>query len=318
MKKIFMISSLVLSTAAFSQSYDYSKKFGLGGSLGFNFPIFGNNFNTEADSGESWSLYGRYHFNAADALEAAFTKHEFQDTTKALNVSDLTYIRRFQAMERFTPIAGIGLGVVDINNYDPDDLKLGWKLRAGLEYALNNHLNLGFNVDYQNVTKMLFDDNLPGRNIHVLAARVGLTWYFGGTGAAVAGAGAAGAGAVAATKPDFDSKDGAILNVHFATARVQLNEAYDRDLKELAQYMEEHPDAKVEIQGHTDNTGSTAMNQNLSEQRAEEVKDYLSDELDVDDSRIETVGYGEERPISDNSTAEGRLQNRRVIAIIKQ
>ena len=311
MKKILALTTLLLAHQSFAQSYDYSKKWGLGGSYGYTTPIFGNNFNTEADGGESWSIYGRYHFNAADALEAAFTKHEFQDTTKALNVSDLTYVRRFLPMERFTPIAGIGVGVVDVNNYDPGSLKLGLKLRAGVEYALTNALNLGLNLDYQQVNKMLFADNLPGRNIHALAARVGLTWYFGGNNAVAATEQGMGANQVARN----DKKE---LDLHYQTGDASINPAYNSDMKELAQFMEEHPSTKIELQGHTDNMGGMEMNQRLSQQRAEEVKKVLVKDYEIEPSRIETVGMGAEQPLADNETPEGRIQNRRVIGIIKQ
>jgi outer membrane protein OmpA-like peptidoglycan-associated protein len=312
MKKILVLSSLLLSSVAFSQTFDYNKKWGLGGSGGFNFPIFGNDFNTEADSGETWSLYGRYHLTSADAIEAAFTKHEFQDTTKALNVSDITYVRRFLPMDRFTPIAGIGAGLVDISNYDPGSLKLGLKLRAGMEYAITNSWNLGLNVDYQHVTKMLFDDNLPGHNIHVIAARLGLTWYFGGAAPAIAGAGAAGAAAMASKGPIEK------LDVHYTTGDAHINPAYKNDLKELAQFMEEHPSTTVELQGYADSTGTPEINRELSQQRAEEVKDELVMNYDVEARRIETVGYGQEKPLAENSTSDGRTQNRRVIGVIKQ
>ena len=82
-------------------------------------------------------------------------------------------------------------------------------------------------------------------------------------------------------------------------------------LKAISAIIKEYPNASFVIEGHTDSTGSNALNQQLSEKRANAVKDYLV-ENGVNASRLTTVGYSETRPISDNATAKGRSENRRV------
>jgi outer membrane protein OmpA-like peptidoglycan-associated protein len=72
-----------------------------------------------------------------------------------------------------------------------------------------------------------------------------------------------------------------------------------------------NPGIKIQIEGHTDNVGSAAANQKLSEQRAQAVKRFLVVK-GVDESRISTVGYGASKPISDNKTAQGKAFNRRI------
>lgn len=67
----------------------------------------------------------------------------------------------------------------------------------------------------------------------------------------------------------------------------------------------------IEIAGHTDSTGADTYNQQLSERRANSVKNYLSD-AGIDPSIMSTIGYGETRPVADNGTRDGRAQNRRV------
>lgn len=342
MKRISVLALLLTSNFALAQSFDYSKKWGIGGSFGYNTPIFGNSFNTSADGGESWGAHVRYHLNQASGLELAFTKHEFADVTSALQVTDLTYFYRLSSTSRFTPVLGAGAGVVDITHYDPNNLKLGLKLRGGAEYALNEAFSLGLNLDYQHVNKMFFGDNLPSGNIHVLAARVGLTWYFGGAEKAAVAAAVA---PIAAPK-DSD-KDGVVdgkdkcpnsatgakvnafgctveekatvhLNVIFESGKSEISSSYDSDLRELAAFMTEHPKTKIEIQGHTDSSGSKALNKKLSQTRADSVKSYLVQKLGADAARITAVGFGDEQPVADNSTDAGRKQNRRVVAVINE
>jgi OOP family OmpA-OmpF porin len=67
----------------------------------------------------------------------------------------------------------------------------------------------------------------------------------------------------------------------------------------------------VEIQGHTDNTGSDEYNQGLSQRRADAVKAYFVDK-GIAEGRLSTMGYGESQPVASNDTVEGRFQNRRV------
>ncbi len=75
-------------------------------------------------------------------------------------------------------------------------------------------------------------------------------------------------------------------------------------------------DVFVEIQGHTDSTGSEAYNLNLGEKRAESVRRYLSKEEGIALHRMSVISYGESAPIADNSTREGRSMNRRVGLVV--
>lgn len=82
-------------------------------------------------------------------------------------------------------------------------------------------------------------------------------------------------------------------------------------LNQIALLLNEAPDIQVEIQGHTDNTGSIATNRKLSQLRAESVQRYLI-QRGVAGARLSAVGYGPARPIATNFTYEGRVTNRRV------
>jgi len=82
-------------------------------------------------------------------------------------------------------------------------------------------------------------------------------------------------------------------------------------LRNLASNFQRYPDETISVEGHTDNVGSAAYNQTLSENRAYSVKNYLVDQ-GVPSSRVSGVGYGETRPKASNTTPEGRQLNRRV------
>ncbi len=104
------------------------------------------------------------------------------------------------------------------------------------------------------------------------------------------------------------------LNVTFKNAS---NEVADESLKtidQLGEIMSYHKDLNVMLLGYTDSSGPAAFNQQLSEKRAQSVKDAVVQRHNIDPSRIEVVGKGEADPIEDNSTREGRAKNRRVVA----
>jgi outer membrane protein OmpA-like peptidoglycan-associated protein len=99
--------------------------------------------------------------------------------------------------------------------------------------------------------------------------------------------------------------------VHFAFDSAQITPEGRMILDEQAETLMDNPGLQVEITGHTDAIGTEAYNQDLSERRAQSVKEYLVSK-GVAAGRLKTVGYGESRPIASNDTAEGRAENRRV------
>jgi outer membrane protein OmpA-like peptidoglycan-associated protein len=88
-------------------------------------------------------------------------------------------------------------------------------------------------------------------------------------------------------------------------------------LNEVAQALADNPKIKVEVEGHTDSVGNDNFNLKLSQKRAESVKAYIV-KRGIDAGRMVPKGYGENVPIADNRTAEGRSQNRRVEFIITE
>ena len=100
-------------------------------------------------------------------------------------------------------------------------------------------------------------------------------------------------------------------NITFPTGKSTLNASFYSVLNSVALVLEEYNKTLIIISGHTDSTGSTAINQQLSNNRAAAVSSYLSSK-GVFAERLETIGFASRRPIANNSTASGREQNRRV------
>mgnify|MGYP000338751550 CR=1 FL=1 len=89
------------------------------------------------------------------------------------------------------------------------------------------------------------------------------------------------------------------------------------ELKKVAEFMKRFGGVKAVVEGHSDSTGAAAYNKQLSQRRADAVRNALIKEFGIDASRLSAIGYGEERPIADNSTKAGRQANRRVVAVME-
>lgn len=98
----------------------------------------------------------------------------------------------------------------------------------------------------------------------------------------------------------------------FASGSDEIEGESTPTLKEIGTMLQQHPELKILIEGHTDNQGTPAGNQALSEKRAAAVKAYLVANYGVDGGRLTTKGYGQTKPVATNDTPEGRQNNRRV------
>lgn len=153
-------------------------------------------------------------------------------------------------------------------------------------------------------------------------------------GAAIGGAVGAGTGAIIGKKMDQKAEELAALQnaqiatitdingleaikvtfdsgILFPTNGTKLNDESKATLKQFADKMADLTDTDITILGHTDNTGTAEVNQRISTQRAEAVSTYLS-KCGIDKARISAEGKSFDMPVADNSTVEGRAQNRRV------
>lgn len=118
-------------------------------------------------------------------------------------------------------------------------------------------------------------------------------------------------------EPVISKESEAVLDTHakailFNNGRSSFKKGVSARLDHMAVVMNSHPEAKFMIEGHTDSSGSNALNLRLSNKRAMAVKNYLV-KKGVDASRLEAKGFGESKPEFTNKTRAGRAQNRRVI-----
>ena len=106
------------------------------------------------------------------------------------------------------------------------------------------------------------------------------------------------------------------LYINFASGTADIQGSSLPEIEKIVLLMTQYPDAQVVLEGHTDSAGAAALNEQLSQERADAVKALLASRYRMDESRISAIGKGEDSPIADNSTAQGRQQNRRVEVIL--
>ena len=112
-------------------------------------------------------------------------------------------------------------------------------------------------------------------------------------------------------------KGRATLDVKFDFDKAVVKPKYYKDIQSVADVMKKYPDLKIALEGHTDNVGGKKYNLNLSQKRAEAIKNIMVTKFDIEPSRLTAKGFGESKPIASNSTKEGRQKNRRVEAAVE-
>ena len=103
----------------------------------------------------------------------------------------------------------------------------------------------------------------------------------------------------------------AVYGIHFDTGKATIQADSADTLNQVVALLQQNPDLKLRVEGHTDNQGSAASNQVLSEKRAQAVIAWLVAH-GVDAARLKAQGYGQTKPVADNSSDDGRAKNRRV------
>lgn len=107
------------------------------------------------------------------------------------------------------------------------------------------------------------------------------------------------------------------MDIKFLPNSDELTLEYYPEVKKVVDLMKEVATTTVTVEGHTDSQGSRKYNQALSQKRAESVRRAMIDDFGIEEGRVEAIGYGEERPLVENDTQEGRAKNRRVVAVLE-
>ncbi|MGZ3809651.1 MAG: OmpA family protein, partial [Bacteriovorax sp.] len=286
-------------------------------------------FNDIANPEWGASAYGRYLFTPSWGLDLGVSKEEFKGTPMNFDNINLLGFFRTAADAELSPIVGLGLGLTRIHEYSPKSVKLSLLGRLGAEYALMPSLGLGALVDYQYVSKIMGD--MPTGRAHVLIPQLALTWYFGGESGKKEEMREEKKEAMVEKPKEQEPlveekvsvKEAATvrgerkpdLTIEFDTEKSNIKEHYMDQIKKVAEQLKQDYGMNSIIEGHADSTGPKAYNDKLSKRRAEAVKRKLI-EYGIGEERIQTEGFGEDRPIADNRTKEGRQKNRRAAVYI--
>ncbi|WP_428772207.1 OmpA family protein [Vibrio sp.] len=322
MKKLAVVISaslMVASTPSMAQFY-------LGGKLGKSWldnACFSGQPCTDDDL--AGGVMAGYDFSRYLAMEAGYDYLGEYDTGLAgLSGSD-NKVTAFTLAPKFNiPInetlalySKLGGAYAEYGN------KKDWSYLAALGLELNSQKNIAVRVEYQRLTDINNDIVRAAGN----SVTLGLVYKFGGADEP-APAPAPVAEPVVAEQPPVEVQPQPMVMTKtyeattlgagtFAVNSTELKDPSTAQLDEVVYFLEEHPQAKVEVVGHTDSTGAAAYNQVLSEKRAQSVADAIK-ARGVDESRIIVRGEGETQPIADNATRKGREMNRRIEIIIQE
>nr|BFF41547.1 hypothetical protein BACY1_33520 [Tenacibaculum mesophilum] len=110
---------------------------------------------------------------------------------------------------------------------------------------------------------------------------------------------------------EINTKGFATLHINFDTGKSRIKADSYEIVSEISKMLKTNPNLKISIEGHTDNVGNEGFNMKLSKNRAKSVLMSLVDE-GIEESRLESKGFGHTKPIGNNATEEGKAQNRRV------
>ena len=242
---------------------------------------------------------------------------KYTNTNKTTDITRtyLSAIKGIDVGEKFYFYGLAGGGYEDFSNAAYDNKSGGFgHYGAGVKFRLSDSLALRLE------TRDQINFNHANRN---WVSTLGISFGFGGKKEKAVEE-------VADTRPapqakcPVEPREGALLDEngcektislegHFGFDKTTINPTFQEKIKEIAKVLDENERYDTILEGHTDNIGSRAYNQKLSERRAKSVANEL-EKYGVEKSRIKTVGYGQDNPRSSNDTKEGRADNRRVDA----
>jgi len=311
--------------------------------------LLGSGFTTNSISDDSkdtaWKLLGGKKFNKNFAVEASyFNLGEFGFTAQTTPPGTLNGKIKLQGVgvdavgilplaSQFSAFAKLGLqyakaqdtftgtGAVTVSNPNPSKSAFGYKAGLGVQYDFTPSLGLRGELENYRV------DDAVGNKGNINTLMVGLVYMFGAKPAPraavaqpvpVALAPAPAPAPVLVIVPIVAKTEQycSILDIQFEINQKTVQHESEEKINKVGIFMNKYPKTTAIIEGHSDEVGTSAANQALSERRAENVVTYLVNRSGIANSRLKSIGYGETRPIASNDTEEGRRLNRRINAII--
>lgn len=323
------VLALSAAIAAISAgAYADNHKFEVRGEVGRIF------FDEPLEDATNWGLGLGYVLNENWTLELVGSRYDTETSDGVYDVDGTQYrldaVYNINTESAWRPFVAFGIGdqkrEFNVDSHRDTLVNLG----AGLKRDLGNNWEFRTDVRAFNSLDNEYTD---------LAINAGIAYLFGGAPAPVKVAPAP------APEPEKDSDgDGVLdsrdqcpdtprthkvdevgcslkltetvsieLNITFDTAKAVIKPEYESEVANLAKFMNQYADTVVSVHGHTDSQGSDAYNQKLSQSRADAVKAALITKYGIDADRVNAIGYGESQPIADNTTADGRKKNRRVV-----
>lgn len=288
-----------------------------------------------------YKLFGGYQFNKNFAVEGGFfdlgkfgftantlPAGVFSGTMKArgINVDAvgiLPLTEKLSALGRVglsyaqTRDAFAGSGAVNVlsANSSIHERNANFKVGLGLQYALTESLAMRVEAERYRL------DDAVGNLGDVDLFSLGLVYRFGKTTNSSTNSSISSepntVAPSASTAPATQSQQYcSILDIQFEINQDTIQREESEKLAVVGTFLQKYPETTAIIEGHSDNVGAPEHNIALSQNRAESVVSYLQDSFKIAPSRLSAVGYGDTRPIADNSTEEGKRQNRRINTVI--
>ncbi|MBI1752681.1 MAG: OmpA family protein [Acidobacteria bacterium] len=302
---------------------------------------------TDNDHGTGFKVFGGYQFNSYVSFEGGYFdlgKAGFKAATVPLGTLNaemkvkgvsLDAVLNIPFTERFSFFARVGAasaetkdtfertGAVLVANPTPNDRAINLKYGGGLQYDFIK--SFGMRVEWE---RYRINDAVANKGDIDLAS-IGFLFRFGRrTDSPVAYTAPPEPTPITAPEPYVaptpvvvpavarTQQYCTILDIQFEIDKGDIQREESERFAVIGTFLAKYPDTTVVIEGHTDNVGAREHNMELSRKRAESVVNYLVETNHIDRSRLSSVGYGDTRPVSDNSTEQGKRENRRINAVV--
>lgn len=299
----------------------------------------------------AYKLFGGYRVNKNITLEGGYFnlgQFGFTSTTAAPSAGTLTGKIKLQGLnldvvgtlpvsEKFSVLGRLGLNYAQAKdnfastglvptpaNPSPSKNQVNYKFGAGFQYDLTESLGMRVEAERYRI------NDAVGNKGDIDMYSLGLIYRLGVNKPAPVAREAEPEHIAAAPEPIVVAEPArvivpvtvrttqycSILDFQFEIKQDDIQREEKERLSVFGTFLNKYPDITAVIEGHTDDVGTSEYNWKLSQRRAESVVDYLVDNFHIAPSRLTAVGYGEMRPIADNSTRQGQQMNRRIGAVV--